>query len=79
MPGVNCLLLQAGGNGGDMTTVVPAGLTRLFQHPTLDWNLFSTKQQQLTHREVCAGWCCSQTVAGCRHQQHFLAGIVPTP
>jgi hypothetical protein len=38
--------------GGDMTSVVPAGLTRLFQHPTLDWNLFSTKQQQLTNREV---------------------------
>jgi hypothetical protein len=38
--------------GGDMTSVVPAGLTRLFQHPTLDWNLFSTKQQQLTEREV---------------------------
>lgn len=38
--------------GGDMTSVVPAGLTRLFQHPTLDWNLFSSKQKQLTDREV---------------------------
>eukprot|EP00775_Hariotina_reticulata_P009838 gene9838-9997_t len=46
------LVLEAGGNGGNITTVVPAGLTRLFQHPTLDWNLFSTKQQQLTEREV---------------------------
>eukprot|EP00883_Tetradesmus_obliquus_P015154 jgi/Sobl393_1/8272/SZX76909.1 len=43
---------QAGGMGGDMTSVVPAGLTRLFQHPTLDWNLFSTKQQELANREV---------------------------
>eukprot|EP00883_Tetradesmus_obliquus_P005556 jgi/Sobl393_1/15988/SZX66469.1 len=42
----------AGGMGGDMTSVVPAGLTRLFQHPTLDWNLFSTKQQELANREV---------------------------
>lgn len=35
-----------------MVSVVPAGLTRLFQHPVLDWNLFSTKQQPLTDREV---------------------------
>ncbi|WIA36647.1 hypothetical protein OEZ86_007931 [Tetradesmus obliquus] len=46
------LVLEAGGMGGDMTSVVPAGLTRLFQHPTLDWNLFSSKQKQLTDREV---------------------------
>jgi len=32
---------------------VPAGLTRLFQAPeTLDWNLFSTRQNQLKDREV---------------------------
>jgi len=37
-----------------MVSVVPAGLTRLFQHPVLDWNLFSTKQQPLTDREVRA-------------------------
>lgn len=46
------LVLEAGGNGGALETVVPAALTRLFQHPTLDWNLFSQKQQQLTDREV---------------------------
>ncbi|KAF8065553.1 alkJ [Scenedesmus sp. PABB004] len=46
------LVLEAGGNGGDLTSVVPAGLTRLFQHPTLDWNLFSARQQQLSDREV---------------------------
>lgn len=44
--------LQAGGDGGQLVSVVPAGLTRLFQHPTLDWNLFSTRQQPLTDREV---------------------------
>lgn len=46
------LLQQAGGDGGQLVSVVPAGLTRLFQHPTLDWNLFSTRQQPLTDREV---------------------------
>eukprot|EP00878_Enallax_costatus_P001969 GHUV01002133.1.p1 GENE.GHUV01002133.1~~GHUV01002133.1.p1 ORF type:complete len:615 (+),score=207.39 GHUV01002133.1:83-1927(+) len=46
------LVLEAGGNGGAIETVVPAALTRLFQHPTLDWNLFSQKQQQLSDREV---------------------------
>lgn len=38
-----------------MVSVVPAGLTRLFQHPTLDWNLFSTNQHALTDREVGTG------------------------
>lgn len=46
---------QAGGDGGQMVSVVPAGLTRLFQHPTLDWNLFSTNQHALTDREVGTG------------------------
>lgn len=44
--------IQAGGNGGAIETVVPAALTRLFQHPKLDWNLFSQKEQKLSDREV---------------------------
>ncbi|KAI8470464.1 MAG: GMC oxidoreductase-domain-containing protein [Monoraphidium minutum] len=46
------LMLEAGGNGGAMETRVPAGLTRLFRHPSLDWNLFSSLQPALEHREV---------------------------
>lgn len=49
---VPSLFPQAGGDGGQLVSVVPAGLTRLFQHPTLDWNLFSARQQPLTDREV---------------------------
>lgn len=55
-----CCHTQAGGDGGQLVSVVPAGLTRLFQHPTLDWNLFSTNQQALTDREVGVGGCCCQ-------------------
>jgi len=44
--------MQAGGDGGALETRVPAALTRLFQHPVLDWNLFSTKQMPLKDRKV---------------------------
>jgi hypothetical protein len=46
------VLLQSGEKGGDPATIVPAGLMRLFQHPKLDWNLFSTKQQHMNEKEV---------------------------
>jgi hypothetical protein len=39
--------MQAGGNGGAWETTVPAALSKLFKHPTLDWNLFSTLQKRL--------------------------------
>lgn len=45
------LVLEAGVNGGPLETRVPAGLTRLFRHPVLDWNLFTVVQPQL-RREV---------------------------
>lgn len=32
---------------------MPAALARLFNHPTLDWNLYSTLQQPLKDRKVC--------------------------
>lgn len=31
---------------------VPAGLTRLFKNPTLDWNLDTTKQPSMSDREM---------------------------
>lgn len=31
---------------------VPAGLTRLFKNPTLDWNLDTTKQPAMSDREM---------------------------
>jgi hypothetical protein len=48
-----------------MVSVVPAGLTRLFQHPTLDWNLFSTNQHALTDREVGTGCHAAADVCMC--------------
>lgn len=46
------LVLEAGRNGGAWETQVPAALSKLFKHPTLDWNLFSTPQQKLEKKEV---------------------------
>lgn len=43
---------QAGPSGDALEIAVPAGLTRLFKHPVLDWGLMSKTQQQLGAREV---------------------------
>jgi fatty acid photodecarboxylase len=46
------LVLEAGGPGGALETIPPAGLSRTFLHPRLDWALYSTPQQTLGPREV---------------------------
>ena len=46
------LVLEAGGPGGALETRPPAGLSRTFLHPRLDWALYSTPQQALGPREV---------------------------
>lgn len=53
------LLMQAGGNGDALEVAVPAGLTRLFKHPVLDWGLHSVNQKQLAARDVS---CCIYTL-----------------
>ena len=45
-------LMQAGPSGDALEIAVPAGLTRLFKHPVLDWGLMSRTQQNLYAREV---------------------------
>lgn len=35
-----------------MEVAVPAGITRLFAHPVLDWGMRSLTQKQLVAREV---------------------------
>lgn len=46
------LLLEAGGSGDPLEVAIPAGLTRLFKHPILDWGLNTLTQRQLKDREV---------------------------
>jgi choline dehydrogenase-like flavoprotein len=46
------LVLEAGGPGGALETIPPAGLSRTFLHPRLDWALYSSPQQALGPREV---------------------------
>ncbi|KAF5834678.1 GMC oxidoreductase-domain-containing protein [Dunaliella salina] len=46
------LVLEAGPKGDTWETWVPAGITRLFNHPVLDWGLKTVSQKQLTEREV---------------------------
>jgi hypothetical protein len=48
------LILQAGPSGDATEIAVPAGLTRLFRHPTLDWGLMSMTQRKVNSREVGA-------------------------
>jgi choline dehydrogenase-like flavoprotein len=43
---------QAGGGGDHLEVKVPAGITRLFKHPVLDWGLQTLLQKQLNTREV---------------------------
>jgi hypothetical protein len=38
---------QAGPSGDALEIAVPAALTRLFRHPTLDWGLMSAGQKAL--------------------------------
>uniref|UniRef100_A0A7S0S699 Glucose-methanol-choline oxidoreductase N-terminal domain-containing protein n=1 Tax=Chlamydomonas leiostraca TaxID=1034604 RepID=A0A7S0S699_9CHLO len=46
------LVLEAGGSADALEIAIPAGLTKLFRHPTLDWGLFSVNQKPLDKREV---------------------------
>ena len=46
-----CVSTQAGSPHGDQSVKIPVGITRLFQSQ-LDWNLYSSKQPQLNHRQV---------------------------
>ncbi len=43
---------QAGGSGDALEIAVPAAITRLFKHPSLDWGLLSPLQRQLNAQEV---------------------------
>lgn len=47
--------MQAGGGSGALEVKVPAGITRLFKHPVMDWALNSLTQKQLTDKEVRRG------------------------
>jgi hypothetical protein len=55
---------QAGPSGDALEIAVPAALTRLFRHPTLDWGLFSKSQKELKQREVRVAACGSTAQAG---------------
>ncbi|GFR43618.1 hypothetical protein Agub_g4717 [Astrephomene gubernaculifera] len=46
------LVLEAGPSGDALEVAVPAGITRLFAHPVLDWGMSSLTQKQLVSREV---------------------------
>jgi len=46
------LMLEAGPSGDALEIAVPAGLTRLFRHPVLDWGLMTKTQPQLAAREI---------------------------
>jgi len=46
------LVLEAGEDNRDYVIKAPVGLTRLFNHPVLNWNIDSTKQKELQEREV---------------------------
>lgn len=50
---------QAGPSGDALEIAVPAGLTRLFKHPVLDWGLMSRTQKKLA-REVSMQEGCQQ-------------------
>jgi hypothetical protein len=50
--GVRVHLMQAGPSGDALEITVPAGLSRLFKHPVLDWGLMTKTQQSLFSREV---------------------------
>lgn len=47
----NVLVLEAGPVKSDMAVRTPAGITRLFKS-AFDWNLYSTRQQQLDDRYI---------------------------
>lgn len=46
------LVLEAGPSGDAVEVAVPAGITRLFAHPVLDWGMRSLTQKQLVAREI---------------------------
>ncbi|GLC45037.1 hypothetical protein PLESTB_001461800 [Pleodorina starrii] len=46
------LVLEAGPSGDAMEVAVPAGISRLFAHPVMDWGMSSLTQQQLVAREI---------------------------
>ncbi|PNW75136.1 hypothetical protein CHLRE_12g514200v5 [Chlamydomonas reinhardtii] len=46
------LVLEAGPTGDAMEVAVPAGITRLFAHPVMDWGMSSLTQKQLVAREI---------------------------
>lgn len=56
LPHQHCLAMQRRVNMYHSRTApclqVPAGLTRLFKNPTLDWNLDTTKQPAMSDREM---------------------------
>jgi len=49
--GKSVLVLEAGGPGGALETIPPAGLSRTFLHPRLDWALYSAPQGALGAHE----------------------------
>lgn len=54
---------QAGPSGDALEIAVPAGLTRLFKHPVLDWGLMSRTQKKLAREvSVQGGWAGRQGV-----------------
>lgn len=52
---VRWIFAQAGPPGDAIEVAVPAGISRLFAHPVLDWGMSSLTQQQLIAREVRSG------------------------
>ncbi|PNH05787.1 Choline dehydrogenase [Tetrabaena socialis] len=46
------LVLEAGPPGDSLEVAIPAGISRLFGHPVLDWGMSSLTQKQLVSREV---------------------------
>jgi hypothetical protein len=73
--GANALrALQAGGAKKASEVTIPAGLTKLFNHPIFDWGLFSGLQEQLRTREVSAAFA---SLVLARPLMHILGKDLP--
>jgi hypothetical protein len=73
---------QAGGSMESFVTKVPAALSRLFCHPTYDWNLYCAEEPQLDGKQVsCFLHLPASAFRSWSALQHLsvLCGNVPSP